>query len=535
MPHFDTVIIGGGIAGLCAAHTLSERGVPTVLLERNGFSLGGRVASYPPTSFEYRGKSHRFSMEHGIHGWWRQYRNFLSLIERLQRTDQLIDAYDQTVIYADATDVYRTNVGRETQLTPVPEPVHHVQLLFKKNIRRLTKLKDFPRILNMAVKVLESIAFDPHQDADKQRYDRLAVADFTRGMPLFFQAFLRSLSRSGFFSDPQHVSLWAFFLALQLYVFLRREDQRFAFPRAGVMESLLTPLVEKCEQRGAVFAKGITVVAVSRRTSKAWTVQWQADDPHAPRPAGFTAASGQIEASNLVLAVDVASAKKLLKTSPDLAPALGDLSAFEGRRATTIRMWWNRPPTDEWGESGVFAGRATADAYFWLNRFQREFERWQKDTGGAVSECHIYAPQSLHQLADEVLIDRVQKDMERAFPELQGGCIHHAIIRNRATHINFPVGCARSFPTVATPYADLVLCGDWIDGGVPVLYMERACQTALAAANLLLERRDLPLVDILQPRAAPLHMQAIQGLLRLVAKGFPGIWLTTAGGEKIAR
>ena len=100
------VVVGGGIAGICAAAGLAEVGIPVLLLERNGFSVGGRVASYPPTSFEWQGKVWTFTVEHGVHGWWRQYQNFLGLIEEYGCTGRMIDAFDQTVIFLDGRNVF---------------------------------------------------------------------------------------------------------------------------------------------------------------------------------------------------------------------------------------------------------------------------------------------------------------------------------------------------------------------------------------------------------------------------------------------
>jgi isorenieratene synthase len=45
------VVVGGGIAGICAALALAERGVPVLLLEKDEISFGGRVASKPGTRF----------------------------------------------------------------------------------------------------------------------------------------------------------------------------------------------------------------------------------------------------------------------------------------------------------------------------------------------------------------------------------------------------------------------------------------------------------------------------------------------------
>lgn len=527
------VVVGGGIAGVCAALHMAERGLPVTLLERNGTSVGGRVAAYPDATVQHHGERWRFPMEHGIHGWWRQYRNFLALIERLDLSDRLIDAYDQTLVFRDARDTYRTNVGRETQITPVPEPFHHVQLLRKKNIRRIIKADDLPRFLTLGVKLLESVMFEPTHQAHLDRYDGLSVRAYTDGVPFFYKAFLGSLTRSGFFSDPPYVSLWAFLIALQHYVFLRREDQRFCFTRGPIVPSLLEPMLDRVRAAGGRVVTGVRVSRVQRAEAGGWHVSWARGEGPAPSEPGFGGRGGRLKADRLVLAVDVAGARELLERSPDLVPVWGDLSVFEGRPAINIRCWWSRAPDHTWGESGVFAGKATADNYFWLHRFQDAFAAWNRQTGGAVSECHIYAPASKHAEPDQVLLDAVLADMENAFPDLRGACIHQEIIRNRPTHINFPVGCASSFPKVRTQHSDLFLCGDWVDGDAAVLYMERACQTGICAANGVLEGLGLEPFEVLWPAPPPPHIQSLQRALRRLDRHFPRVW-PTARAEEVA-
>jgi isorenieratene synthase len=520
------VVVGGGIAGVCAALHMAERGLAVTVLERNGESVGGRVAAYPDAKLTHQGQRHGFPMEHGVHGWWRQYRNFLALIERLGLSDRMIDAYDQTLIFRDPRDTYRTNVGRETQITPVPEPFHHVQLLRKRNIRRIISADDIPRFAVLGAKLLEAVMFEPENPEHLARYDALTVREYTEGVPFFYKAFLGSLTRSGFFSDPQYVSLWAFLIALQHYVFLRREDQRFSFVRGSVVPNLLEPMLDRVRDAGGRVVTGVRVTRVQRAPGAGWHLSWARGEGPAPSQPGFGGRGGRIKADQLVLAVDVSGAAELLARSPDLAPVWGDLSVFEGRPAINIRSWWSRAPDHTWGESGVFAGKATADNYFWLHRFQDAFAAWHRQTGGAVSECHIYAPASKHALPDQQLLDEVRADMENAFPDLQGACIHQEIIRNRPTHINFPVGCAGSFPKVRTQHPDLQLCGDWVDGGSAVLYMERACQTGICAANAVLEALQLEPFPVLRPVPPPAHIQRLQHMLRKVDRRFPRVWPT---------
>lgn len=513
-----TVVVGGGIAGLCAAARLVERGVAVILLERNPVSFGGRVCASPPTVVRHAGREDVFPLEHGMHGWWRQYRNFLRFFEERGLGGGLVPAYDQALIYRDTQEIYRVNVGRRTQVTRLPEPFHHLPLFGDPTFRRLLSGKELRKFPKLVRRVMEILRFDPYDPRALARYDGQAVKDFLPGLPIIFQAFLRSLTRSGFFSDPPEVSLWAFLLSLQLYVFLRKEDQTFHFMGGPIAERFCEPVVAELRRGGGLAVRGIRVTGLDRGPEGGWRIGWEhaaAAPPPGDDPAGlFAAPAGVLEAGPLVLAVDVEGAKRLGRGSAALREATGELTVFRGRASTTIRLWWSRSPDETLAESGVFAGRFTADNYFWLHRIQDVFRAWHRETGGAVSECHIYAPESLHALPDDELVGRVRADMEAAFPEVAGTCIHAAVVRNEATHINFPVGCAASFPTVRTPFPDLALAGDWVDGGAPLLYMERACQTGTHAANVVLEHLGLPPFEVLHPDRAPGHVRFIQRVLR---------------------
>jgi isorenieratene synthase len=512
------VVVGGGIAGLCAAARLVEGDLPALVLERNPVSFGGRVCASPATVVRHAGREDVFPLEHGMHGWWRQYRNFLRFYEERGLLDALVPAYDQALVYRDSQELYRVNVGRRTQVTKLPEPLHHLPLFGDPTFRRLLSGKELRKFPRLVARVLEILRFDPYDPRALQRYDGQAVKDFLPGLPIIFQAFLRSLTRSGFFSDPPEVSLWAFLLSLQLYVFLRKEDQTFHFMRGPVATHFCEPVVADIRRGGGAAVRGVTVTGLTRRPEGGWELTWARTNGAVPvqdDPVGqFAAPTGVLSAGHLVLAADVEGAKRLAALSPELREATGDLQVFHGRGSTNIRLWWSRSPDEELAESGVFAGRFSADNFFWLHRIQDVFRAWHRETGGAVSECHIYAPQAMHALPDEELIGRVREDMEAAFPEVAGTCIHAAIVRNDATHINFPVGCGASFPPVETPWPDLALAGDWVDGGAPVLYMERACETGTQAANVVLAAHGRPTVPVLHPERAPGHVRFIQRVLR---------------------
>ena len=516
MNHWDVVVVGCGVAGLHAAATLTDRGLRVLVLEKNGLFAGGRVAAYPKESFQYRGRSWEFSMEHGIHCWWRQYRNFRRFLDVRGLSDRLVKADEMTMLYYEKDRVHRANVGRKTLYNPIPEPLHLAPMLYDPVVRRLIGWRDLPKLPALCERLIEILAFDPNDPELTKHYDGRSLKSFFPGLPLIFRAFMNGLCRSGFFCDPPEVSLWAFLLALQLYVFLRKEDQEFYFARGNIVEEIFDPVIAAMEARGSRLCLGARLTGLKRRTGGDFELAFEADTDAARELLG--GATGTLCPGQVVLAVDVEAARALSHGSPEIAQAIGDISAFEGRAATNVRLWWAKSPTLEYGESGMCNGVATADNFLWLHRFQPEFRAFHEQTGGSLSESHIYAPASMHRKSNEELVARVKRDMERAFPEVAGSLVHAAVIKNEATHINFPVGCAGSFPTVQTPVEGLFLAGDWIDGGSPVLYMERAAHTGICAANGVLKRRGLPCEPELKPEPPPAHVIAVQKSLRAVVR-----------------
>lgn len=60
---YDTVIVGGGIAGLTVAHELSRRGIQTVVLERYP-AFGGRIATHRDNGLQYEIGAGRLFVHH---------------------------------------------------------------------------------------------------------------------------------------------------------------------------------------------------------------------------------------------------------------------------------------------------------------------------------------------------------------------------------------------------------------------------------------------------------------------------------------
>jgi isorenieratene synthase len=150
-----------------------------------------------------------------------------------------------------------------------------------------------------------------------------------------------------------------------------------------------------------------------------------------------------------------------------------------------IRLWFENQPKRV-AEAGIYTGDFVMDNFFWLNQLQPAYAAWAGQTGGSAVEMHIYGPPELLAQPDAVLLARVITDTYRAHPELRGYLLHSVLRRNPASHTLFSIGQPGNHLAVETPWPDVFACGDWVYHPAPVLYLERATTTGLAAANALL-------------------------------------------------
>jgi isorenieratene synthase len=512
--HFaGPVVVGGGVAGLSAALSLSEAGLGPLLVERDAASLGGRVSAKPDITFHHGGRDWRFTSEHGIHGWWTPYLNFRDLLARYGLADELVPAVDQTLAYLQSDAVHRIHVGRKTQDNRLPEPLHHLPLLADPRFAFRLKAHELLHLPRVGGRVLETLRLDPADPAHRAHYDQLSAGDYARQLPEVFRHFMYCLTRSGFFADPDDVSLLAFLSSLQFYVFLRRDNQRFSFARGQIRATMLDPLAAALTRQGGHVAQGIRIERAIRQSDGGWHLVWKREGP--PTQASpLRGKTGVLAAPSLILALDMEAAKALCATSPDLQAAYGDLSSLRGRPSAAVRHFWPGQPRDT-APCGVLGGEGLhADAFFWLDQFQPEFAAWRTATGGSVSECHVYDLGLLAHSTDAQLMDGVQENLRRVFPDLGRAPVHSAIVRNPPTNSAFAPGSDRVLPGVVTPDANLALAGDWIVSGSLSFFMERACHTGLLAANQIRTFHNQPPRQTFAFQPPPPHVQGLQRLLR---------------------
>ena len=160
----------------------------------------------------------------------------------------------------------------------------------------------------------------------------------------------------------------------------------------------------------------------------------------------------------------------------------------------------------------MFTGDFPFDNFFWLHKMQPEFRQWHDETGGSAIELHLYGSDTQNDETDKVMLIRAVNELQRVFPELKGHYLYGAIRRNSKTHTRFLVPTKDSLH-VTTPWRNVYACGDWIGYPTPSLWMERACTTAIAAANEIIHAQGGEPFALVEPPKPELLARSLQSLI----------------------
>lgn len=477
-PHTRPVIVvGAGMAGLSAALSLAERGIPPLVLEANPRFAGGRVAGGPVTEFEHAGETWQFRSEHGIHGFWSEYRNLLAVLGRNNILPRFNPAVEEEWILARGGVVRRAAAGSAIRNSPFPAPFHYAMMFLRPRFWSMLDLRDWLSIPVVVGRLFGAMSIDPLREG--KSLQGLTLEDFCRGWSPSLRAFFAGLARSGLSAHPDEVPLDGFIAFLRFYTLLRRDAWRFDYLPADAGTALVEPMLARLQHLGGEVILGARVNRL-QRAAGGWRLRYD-----------FDRSTIYSESRHVILATDAPAAQRILRDSPDTAD-LADALAFPTGTATAIvRLWFDASP--RFGpEAGIFTGDFVLDNFFWLHRFQTDFAIWHAATGGSAVEAHVYGPPEVIEQMDAVLLAQMITDVFHAWPELRGHLIHHILQRNAATHTLFKIGSGDDRLGTHTPWTGIAACGDWVRHPTPALFLERACVTGIDAANLVLEALGKP-------------------------------------------
>ena len=485
----DTLIIGGGIAGLSAALHLAERGLHPLVLEADPTYLGGRLAG--GETVEVNG--YKFRLEHGVHGIWSQYRNLQAMLARHNLRPVFVPAEEESWIYRSGGFLGWANVGSAIRRSVFPPPLHYLELFLHPRFLWMLDVRDWVSLVRTWAGLVMAIGIDPF--AESQPMEGLTLGQMTRKWSPALRAFFLGLARNGLSSHPDEVPMSGFIAFLRFYTLLRRDAWVFSYLPEDGGTSICEPLGDRVLQLGGSIRLGTRVTRVAREGDE-WLVTWES-------------AKGKksAHAAQVILATDSQNAKNLVHES------FGEQNLFFPRSLANavVRLWFDVPPSPprlRWSgrgrgaEAGIFTGEFTLHNYFWLDRLYNPFRRWARETGGSALEAHIYGPNEVLAQPDAALLAQAIQDVQTAWPELRGHRIFGHLQRNPASHTLPAVGPEEKHLGTLTPWDGLFCAGDWVYHPAPAFFLERACLTGIEAANAVLDARGLepwPLLPYLPP------------------------------------
>ncbi len=484
--HTDTIIIGGGIAGLSAALHLAERGLKPIVLEANDKFIGGRLAGGEMIDVN----GWKFRAEHGVHGIWSPYRNLQAMLARNQIRPVFVPARDELWIHKEHNNIRKAAIGNAIRHSIFPAPLHYFQLFLRPSFLLSIDVRDWLKLFHTWSLLIMSLGVDPY--AEDQPMDGHMLGDYIRRWSPALRAFFTGLARNGLSTHSDEIPLAGFLAFLRFYTTLRRDTWSFSYLPQDGGTAVCEPIANRIIELGGQILLGKKVCKLEQvatdstlrgdKSTSSWLIQ--SDDEI-------------YIAKHLIIAVDSAAASSLIKNS------FGENKLYFPRslRNVIIRLWFDHEPKSG-PEGGMFTGDFVMHNFFWLERIYQPYRDWNKATSGSAVEVHIYGPEQKLAQPAALLLAEVISDMYRAYPELKGHLITQHIQYNEAVHTLPSLGPKELHPGIISKWDNIFFAGDWVRDTLPSFFLERACATGIKAANKVSDAHQLPqwaLIDYLPP------------------------------------
>jgi isorenieratene synthase len=447
----SAVVVGAGVAGVSAAVVLAERGVHVTLLEAAG-QLGGRLSAWPRTLPDGSVQQ----VEHGFHGFFRQYYTWRSVLRRLDPELSFLTALPGYPV------ISRDWPAEDFAALPGLPPFNLAALVARSPSLRVRDLRTIDRMA--ATELLQFDRATTYAELDgisaAAFLDRLAFPD--RARAVLFEVFGHS-----FFNREEEFSAAELVAQFHFYFLANPEGLGMDVTRDDHGTCIWTPFRALLGRLGADVRTGAAATSVERG------------------PAGWRVHAGgaAVDARHVILALDPAALARLSSASPDLPADLRAAAAGLTVSApyAVARFWTDRPVRTG---RPVFSGvsrEATLDSVTLYSRLEDGARQWAGRTGGEVIELHAYAaPDGIG--ADDAA-DRMWAELTALWPEVAGLRVLDRETRVGHDAPGFPPGSDATRPGVRTADPGLLLAGDWVRLPFASALMERAATTGVLAAN----------------------------------------------------
>jgi carotenoid phi-ring synthase / carotenoid chi-ring synthase len=450
----SAVVVGGGIAGVSAALVLAERGVRVTLLEAAD-RLGGRLGAWPRTLPDGTVQQ----VEHGFHGFFRQYYTWRSVLRRIDLELGFLRALPGYPV------ISRSWPAEDFASLPGLPPFNLLALVARSPSLRLRDLRHIDR--TAATTLLEFDRRRTYAELDgvtaKELLDRLAMPD--RARAVLFEVFSHS-----FFNREEEFSAAEMIMLFHYYFLGNPEGIGFDAPDTDYLSCIWGPFAAYLEKYGATVRTGTPARSLAPAAAHRWRIE--TDD-------------GGLTTRHVVLATEPGALRDLFAASPDAVDAAPRLARKAAQVAVAppfavTRLWLDRDVAPQRPTFSAVSREPTLDSITVYSRLERPSAQWAARTGGSVVELHSYAC-----TAPDVATAtaRMRAELAGLWPETADAQVVHLVERRQATAPTFPPGGARSRPVPAGEARGIRVAGDHVDTPFLTGLMERAAASGVLAAN----------------------------------------------------
>ncbi len=445
----DVLVIGGGIAGLCAAMGASERGLRVTVVDRDE-RLGGRAMSWTDS---VTGDP----VHIGPHVFMTEYPNVFSLLERCGTRDKIVWQDDHFITIMNGQTPVRMKASR------LPAPMQFLPSLMKDPaLSRGDLLSTLPVTL-YAMQMTED---------DVLRIDGMNAYAFLRrmGVTRAHLAHFWSFASMAIMNVPLEVcsagALLRFYKRL-----IGRRDYSFGFADGGLGD-LFAPAAKRfIEARGGEVRLQSEVREITT-------------DEQGRATGALLSGGERIRAEQTVAALPPNALRCLARKEWLQHATFRDLVHFHPSRYVSVFLWFDKKLTDMRMWARVHRAHDLNCDFYDLSNIH---SGWQGRPSVIASNI-IFCERAAH-MSDDEIISATLAELAENIPAAEGATVKHAVVNRipMAIHCPFP-GTERRRPHWRSPVENLWLAGDWVKTGLPSC-MESAAYSGFRVAEGVLAKK----------------------------------------------
>lgn len=422
-------IIGGGYAGMAAAVTLAERGIPVSVFE-SAKQLGGRA----------RGVLYRDTqLDNGQHILLGCYRKTLSLIE------QVGGNIEQDFLRLPLQLTLHNRF--ELKTPPLPAPLHLLAGLLTARGLTFAQRRSAIRFMLAVRRINFALPYDVAAIDLLNRHDQDEELIRLLWEPICISAL----------NTPLHMASAQVLLnVLRDSLNGARADSDMLLPRVDFSALFPERAAGYLKQRGGEVFTSCGVESII---------------PHADA-VELVSAQGSQRFSHVICAAAPASAARLLRALPQLASVAAQIEALDFQPIYTVYLQYPQQVSLPHAMLG----------------FDQCCSQWLFDRGQIAGQrgliAAVISAEGLHQeLEPEQLAQKVAEELREQLGITETPLWHQVIAEKRATFACEP---NLNRPSHATPLAKVLLAGDYTEGDYPAT-LESAVMSGISCAELIPE------------------------------------------------